>query len=53
MLISDYKDHPTLGVQIVKKRSVEDFSRNTMDEYFGEYDKKEDLSTKAEWGFDD
>ena len=52
MLVSDYKDHPILGVQVEKKRSVEDFSRNTMDEYFGEYEGKEDLSTKAEWGFD-
>lgn len=52
MLVNDYKDHPTLGVQVEKKRSVEDFARNTMDEYFGEYADKEDLSTKAEWGFD-
>jgi hypothetical protein len=51
MIQKEYQDHPTLGVQMSNNPNIEEFARNTMDEYFGEYP-KEDLSTKAEWGFD-
>ena len=51
MIQKEYQDHPTLGVQISNNPNTEDFSRNTMNEYFGEPSEK-DLSTKAEWGVD-
>jgi len=35
MIQKDYEDHPTLGVKFKKKPSVEDFSKDVMEDLFG------------------
>jgi len=36
MIAKDYEDHPTMGVILKKKPSVEDFGKDVMDDLFGD-----------------
>ena len=52
MIQRNYEDHPTLGVQIKDRPSVEDFGEDVMDQIFGASDEYIKVMQKAEWGND-
>lgn len=57
LIEQEYEDHPILGVSREKKRSVEDFGRDVLEENFNEnwweeLSQEEKIKYRAEWGIE-